>query len=269
MENQEWNDALYSKMTNEQSAFKKQLLSQSAEQILLHAYEYAMREDILFSFDFRDLTPEQAEALCQSETPLAEIFKAFENKETDHMEDIWSSIEQRANEMIAQQCAAVYGPQRSVALYLHDSNYAHANGEIEQYRSSFQANVACRDAIDAGIREHYHDNRLGKEAVSQVVDQFGMDRVLHVLAATVRYKSWDERFSHDQKTWAHGMPDPDSSDRAAHYVVHQSHSGLVNLFLQQARKMQQEQQRPSVREQLQQKAIVPDKKAPARKEPER
>lgn len=49
-----------------------------------------------------------------------------------------------------------------------------------------KANIACKEAIETAISEHY---RLGPEAVRQVAEQFGFDRTLYVLANTVRQKA--------------------------------------------------------------------------------
>ena len=57
---------------------------------------------------------------------------------------------------------------------------------MDAYRASHKANVACKQAIEAAIREHYRDNSLGKEGAQQVIEQFGLERVQYVLANTVR-----------------------------------------------------------------------------------
>lgn len=261
--------ALFNKMTAEQERYKAELLMKTPQEILDNAYEYALREDILFSLDTNDLTDVQAEALLQTATPLNDIVQTIENLETSYMDTIRNGIERRTDEMIAAQCAAIQEAQKRVPLYLHDADYARQNGELEQYRASFQANVACRDAIDVAIREHYHDNRLGTEAVSQVVEQFGMERTLHVLAATARHKSWDARISYENRTWAFTMPDPDPSDRSVYYVVHQSHPGLVSNFMKWTREMEQNQKRSSVIEQLKSAKAAQTPKKSASREPER
>ena len=46
MTNDELNTALYEKMFAEQETYRAWLLSQPPEEILNHAYEYTMREDI-------------------------------------------------------------------------------------------------------------------------------------------------------------------------------------------------------------------------------
>lgn len=125
-------------------------------------------------------------------------------------------------------------------LYKYPAAYARENGELEAYRASHKANIACRDAIEIAIRENYQDNRLGKEAVKQVVDEFGYDRTLYVLAATVREKEWDGRFSIANKQWAKTIPvfedlDTWKVDRNVKFVVN-SHPGLTDIFINMARR---------------------------------
>lgn len=38
--------------------------------------------------------------------------------------------------------------------------YAREHDELEQYRASYKANVACKEAIEAAIRDNYRDNCL-------------------------------------------------------------------------------------------------------------
>lgn len=126
-------------------------------------------------------------------------------------------------------------------LYIYPASYAHEHGELEQYRVSYKANLACKEAIEQAIAEHYRDNRLGPEAVHQVLEQFDYDRMFYVLANTVRQKDWDGRISRDNKAWAKTIPvyeNPDGfgHDRNVCFVVDRSHPGLTDLFLTQARK---------------------------------
>ena len=125
-------------------------------------------------------------------------------------------------------------------IYFHSATYAHEHGELDQYRASHKANIACKEAIEQAIADHYRDNRLGTEAVHQVLEQFGYDRMFYVLAGTVRQKDWDGRISRDNKAWAKTIPvyeNPDGfgQDRNVYFVVDRSHPGLVDLFLTQAR----------------------------------
>ena len=54
--NTDKNTALYEKMAVEQDKFRDWLKSQPPEEILNHAYEYTVREDILMAMEELDLT---------------------------------------------------------------------------------------------------------------------------------------------------------------------------------------------------------------------
>ena len=103
MTNDELNTALYEKMFAEQETYRAWLLSQPSEEILHHTYEYSVREDILLSMEYNDLPDAQAKALLKSPTPLADIFKDWEHKETGYMEDIWQTVADRAKSEVLKQ----------------------------------------------------------------------------------------------------------------------------------------------------------------------
>lgn len=97
MKNEELNTKVYEKAFAEQEKFKEWLLSQPPEEILHHAYEYALREDILLSLEYNDLTDSQARALLKAEDILSDAFKDFEKKETGYMEDVCETVKSKAN----------------------------------------------------------------------------------------------------------------------------------------------------------------------------
>lgn len=97
MKNEELNTKVYEKAFAEQEKFREWLLSQPQEEVLDHTYEYALREDILLSLEYNDLTDSQAKALLKSEDILSDVFKDFEKKETGYMEDVWETVKSRAN----------------------------------------------------------------------------------------------------------------------------------------------------------------------------
>ena len=144
---------------------------------------------------------------------------------------------------------------KNIPVYKHTAAYAREHDELAAYRASNQVNVACKEAIEAVIRDHYRDNRLDTAAVDQVVQQFGYDRAFHILAITVCQADWDRRYSPDNRVWANAMsipanPDAWGTDRNCYLAVN-SHPGLVDLFLSQTRKAYaQEQQKTSVRDML-------------------
>lgn len=98
MTNEELNTALYEKMFSEQETYRAWLLAQSPEGILNHTYEYTVREDILMSLEYNSLPNAQVRALLKSPSPLADVFAAWEDRETSYMEEIWQAVTDRARE---------------------------------------------------------------------------------------------------------------------------------------------------------------------------
>ena len=93
MTNEELNTALYKKVFAEQEKYREWLLSQPPDEILNYCYEYTVREDIVLALEEYDLSDKQP-------SPLADVFKDFEKRETDHMDNIRDTIECRANAVI-------------------------------------------------------------------------------------------------------------------------------------------------------------------------
>ena len=105
MTNEELNKALYDKMNAELARFKGWLKTQPPETIIQHAYECAMKEDILLSMEYNDLDSEQARALLNMEYPLEMAYNAFENMQTGHMQYIQDSVEIVADDLLRQEKA--------------------------------------------------------------------------------------------------------------------------------------------------------------------
>ncbi|MCD8054687.1 MAG: DUF3848 domain-containing protein [Lachnospiraceae bacterium] len=103
MTNEQLNTALYEKMFAEQETWRTWLLSQPPEEILKHTYEYTVREDIVLSLEYHNLPDAQAKALFRSPSPLADVFKDWEEKETGYMDDIWQTVEERAKKEVQKQ----------------------------------------------------------------------------------------------------------------------------------------------------------------------
>lgn len=129
----------------------------------------------------------------------------------------------------------------TIPVYKYPAVYARENNELEQYRASHKANVACKDAIETAIRDNYRNNCLGSDTAKQVIAEFGFDRTLYVLANTVREKDWDGRIDRKNKDWAQTIPvfDDDNGfgdNRNLEFIVDRAHPGLVDLFINQARR---------------------------------
>lgn len=131
--------------------------------------------------------------------------------------------------------------QKDLPIYPHSNIYAEEHGELDSYFASQKVNIDCKNAIEQVISAAYYDNRLNsKDAVQEVFSQFGIDRTLYVLAATVQQKDWDGRFSTQNKQWAKTIPVSEDIDkwgrnRTVNFIVDSVHPGLTNLFLNQAK----------------------------------
>ena len=232
--NEELKNTLMDKLSREQDKYRDWLKGQPPEEILHHSYEYTVREDILMSMEELTLSEAETRALLLSPSPMAILYDKFSDLETGYMDTIRDSIEDTAKDEAKKL--------RELPVYPYSAGHARERGELNEYRASLRANVSCKEAIEAAIREHYRDNRLDAGAVGQVAEQFGQERMLYVLAATVRHFDYDGRISQDNKRWANTIPayqngDGMDSDRTAQFVV-SSHPGLTDLFLTQARQEQ-------------------------------
>ena len=243
--------AVYEKMLAEQQEFRQSLLGMKAEDILDQAYVYAVREDILCVMENTELSMEQAYALLAAETPLAQVYKTYLTKDTDYMEHIADSLEELADNM-----AKLQEEMRELPVYRHTFDYAVAHGEEKLYRESFHANIACKEAIEKAISQHYANNCMDALASQQVVHTFGYDRTNYVLANTIQLKDWDARFSRDNKIWAQSVQiaggDEGIRDHRWRFVVDKSHPVLTDMFTAMVRHDQEveRKQRASVRELL-------------------
>ena len=207
--NEELKNTLMDKLSREQNKYRDWLKGQPPEEILHHSYEYTVREDILMSMEELTLSEAETRALLLSPSPMAILYDKFSDLETGYMDTIRDSIEDTAKDEAKKL--------RELLVYPYPADHA----------------------IEAAIRDNYRDNRLDTAAVGQVAEQFGQERILYVLAATVRHFDYDGRISRDNKRWANTIPayqngDGMDSDRSVQFVV-SSHPGLTDLFLTQAR----------------------------------
>ena len=204
--NEALQQSLYDKLSREQDKYRDWLKGQPPEEILHHSYEYTVREDILMSMEELTLSEAETRALLLSPSPMAILYDKFSDLETGYMDTIRDSIEDTARDEAKKL--------RDLPVYPYPADHAREQGELDVY----------------------------KEAVEQVAEQFGQERMLYVLAATVRHFDYDGRISRDNKRWANTIPvyenkDGMDSDRSVQFVVC-SHPGLTDLFLTGARREQ-------------------------------
>ena len=271
MTTEEMHTALYEKFSAEQDNYRAWLLKQTPEEIIQHSYEYAVRQDIVMMMEDAELSSQQAAALLWKGTTLSDIYKDFTKIETGYMDILRDTVENRANDILKEAEAL-----RSAPVYPYPREYAVENDELDKYRLSRKASIACKEAIEQAIGEHYANNSLDTAAaVKQVVDAFGYDRTMYVLAVTVQHKNWDGRISQSNKQWAASMPvfedkTDGSADQNVFLVVDKAHPGLTDLFVREARKAQarekeQAQQKPTPKKEAEKPSILEKLKRPIQK----
>ena len=271
MTTEEMLTALYEKFSAEQDNYRAWLLKQTPEEIIQHSYEYTVREDIVMMMEDAELSPQQAAALLWKGTTLSDIYKDFTKIETGYMDILRDTVENRANDILKEAEAL-----RSAPVYPYPAEYARENDELDKYRLSRKASIACKEAIEQAISEHYANNSLDTAAaVKQVVDAFGFERTMYVLAVTVKHKDWDGRISQSNKQWAATMPVMEdktdgSADQNVFLVVDKAHPGLTDLFVREARKAQarekeKAQQKPTPKKEEKQPTILEKLKRPIQK----
>ena len=271
MTTEEMHTALYEKFSAEQDIYRAWLLKQTPEEIIQHSYEYTVREDIVMMMEDAEFSPQQAAALLWKGTTLSDIYKDFTKVETGYMDILRDTVENRANDILKEAEAL-----RSAPVYPYPREYAVENDELDKYRLSRKASIACKEAIEQAIGEHYANNSLDTAAaVKQVVDAFGFDRMMYVLAVTVKHKDWDGRISDSNKQWAATMPvfedkTDGSADQNVFLVVDKAHPGLTDLFVREARKAQarekeQAQEKPTPKKEAEKPSILDKLKRPIQK----
>ena len=127
-------------------------------------------------------------------------------------------------------------------IYRETFEYAYEHEEFDAYHADRNLNVECRNAIDTAINESRYDTNFYKmkDAVKQVVDEYGSERVELLMAKIVQGADWDGRYSRQNKEWAKGFEIPASMKD----IYSNTHPILLDGFLNKVR------EKPSVLETL-------------------
>ena len=100
---EELNAELYEKVSAEFEEYKNNLLMLPPEQLLEHAYAYAVRSDIVIAIECGSIHARQAQSLLKSENAIDEIFGKWEDFEKNHMDTVRRAIECKAKEISREE----------------------------------------------------------------------------------------------------------------------------------------------------------------------
>ena len=149
-----------------------------------------------------ELTDAQAQALLDSPTPLADVYRHFEKLETGYMDVIRDSIENRADDV-----CKVWKNSGPIPLYLHSARLCVPAWEMAQYNRSYQANFDCKEALNTPsaptmrITDWIRSLRLRRCWKSS-----GRNEYSSSFANTIQHKDSDGRVSRDNKAWQRPFP---------------------------------------------------------------
>lgn len=115
-------------------------------------------------------------------------------------------------------------------IYRYSIEEAKRSGELEMYRESKKENIACKEAIETAISTYHQNNILDDAGARNVIANFGYDRTMWVLAASICYHKHDGRFSRENKEWAKAMIPSVLTDRDIGEYAVNSHPTLLNGF---------------------------------------
>ena len=179
MADTELSSKLYEKVSAEQDKFRAWLMDQPPADILNHAVEYAVREDILMEIEALELPDEQARALLASPDTMADIYKTFSKMaDTGHMDVVRESIEDRAATLSMEQAVeqavqeavqtememqerleAVYLVDRSSLLHLKEvqgGDFAYTVFDKQTKQKTAEGKISLDDVLDGIDPTHGH-----------------------------------------------------------------------------------------------------------------
>ena len=175
MADTELSSKLYEKASAEQDKFRAWLMDQPPADILNHAVEYAVREDILMEIGALELPDDQARALLASPDTMADIYKTFSKMvDTGHMDVVRESIEDRAATLSMEQAVqeavqmemesqgkleAVYLVDRSSLLHLKEvqgGDFEYTVFDKQTKEKTAEGKISLDDVLDGIDPTHDH-----------------------------------------------------------------------------------------------------------------
>ena len=179
MADTELSSKLYEKVSAEQDKFRAWLMDQPPADILDHAVEYAVREDILMEMEVLELPDDQARALLASPDTMADIYRTFSKMaDTGHMDVVRESIEDRAAALSMEQAVeqavqeavqmemetqgkleAVYLVDRSSLLHLKEvqgGDFEYTVFDKQTKEKTAEGKISLDDVLDGIDPTHDH-----------------------------------------------------------------------------------------------------------------
>lgn len=93
-------------------------------------------------------------------------------------------------------------------VYPYSYEEARAKGQTAQHKRSYNLNVECALSIQAASTLNLANGHVPIENVREVLEDYGPERVMWVLANTIQQRGSDTRYTEDSRRWAENFPIP-------------------------------------------------------------
>ena len=147
-------------------------------------------------------------------------------------EELPDFVQQRM-EMLENNHTRAYPP-----VYKGTLAQAMEERDVDAYLDSRKLNIDCKKAIEEAIALKFDGLHLEEDAATQVLEQFGEERMTFVMANTLRELSYDGRFSRQNKDWAEHIEIPENINQGKNlnqdYVI-ESHPAVLDGFIDMVR----------------------------------
>jgi len=148
-----------------------------------------------------------------------------------------------------EKCFPALAKVKPTPVYKRSINFARANGEENVYQENVVLNQSCAKEIDGSIAHcKDNDNYSLADAARQAIEKYGAERVIWVLATTVKLDFDEVQYSAESVQWEKGTKSGDASGIFYHL---KSDPALVNDFISATRShlfnINKEQQTPQAK----------------------
>lgn len=120
-----------------------------------------------------------------------------------------------------------------VPFYEYSLDNARHCNEVDEWRASHKANIDCKKAIENAIADNYKDNHFNPDFASDIIEEFGFDRVNFILQYNLKQAQNDGRYSEKNKEWGKELYAPESNMRMDYLIG--SHPILLDSFIDEVR----------------------------------
>lgn len=228
-------EQLEAKMTEELNTYRAWLLTQPPEEILHHAYEYSVKQDIILNVADAGLSPAQIETMLRSPCPLEDVFKEASYSDMSEYNSFLSFC-------FAERADAEIAKQRAAPIYDGTAREAKERGELDKFKASAEADENCKTAVENAIARNYDGSRLNtKAAIAEVREQFGEKRMVRVTASLILNRPHDGRISPETMAWA------DKKTVSKEIGSRHTHPGLLDIFAARLREGERKRERGAER----------------------